>query len=75
MGGQVVKSLLSADGTRRVDIFERGDGTFGFEEFRFDEGELCWLASGCRATSFTDNLGDALREARGRVWWLAEGQD
>jgi hypothetical protein len=75
MGVQVVESIFNADGTRRVDIYERGDGTFGFEEFRFGEEEQGWLASGCRATSFTDNLGDALREARGRVWWLAQGED
>jgi len=75
MGRQVVESFLNPDGTRRVDIFEREDGTFGFEEFRFGEEEQCWLASGRGATSFTDNLGDELREARGRVWWLAEVRD
>jgi len=61
MGGQVVESIFNADGTRRVDIYERGDGTFGFEEFRFGEEEQGWLPSGCYTTSFTANLGDALR--------------
>ena len=32
----VLTSLESADGFRCVDILRRGDGTFGFKEFRRD---------------------------------------
>ena len=72
MNGQIVESIFNADRTRRVDIFERADGTFGFEELKFGEEEQGWFPSGCYTVSFTGSVGDALREARGRVRWLAE---
>ncbi|HKQ51024.1 MAG TPA: hypothetical protein VJT74_01555 [Pyrinomonadaceae bacterium] len=72
MGEQVVETIYNADRTRRVIIFRRGDGTFGFEELRFGAEEQEWFPCGCRPVSFTDSADAALGEARGRVRWLAE---
>ena len=69
---RVVESIYNADRTRRVDIFERGDGTYGFEEWRYGEEERSWMTGGRHAASFTDSAAGALSEARGRVRWLSE---
>jgi hypothetical protein len=33
------RTLTSPDGKRKVEIFEWGNGTFGFEEYFFDAEE------------------------------------
>ena len=72
----VVETLTHADGLRRVQLFQRDDGTFGFckEHFSTDPFEQCWIphwpASECIAAS----LDVARREAYGRVDWLTRGQ-
>lgn len=68
---KVVESIFSADRTRRVDVYEREDGTFGFEELRFGEEERAWHPCGRHAASFTASAAEALGEARGRVRWLS----
>jgi hypothetical protein len=60
---------------RRVHIVRRDDGTFGFVEERFSDDELerCWLMLGWRRSQpICDTFETALREAEGRVGWLAE---
>ena len=69
----LVHTVAKPDGTRRVDFFQRRrDGTFGFEEARWDAEEASWIPFGRRSESFTDTLERALIEAQGRVPWLAE---
>jgi len=73
MEGPIVHTVVRPDGTRRVDVFQRRrDGTFGFEESRWNAAEASWLPSGRRSDSFTDTLERALIEARGRIPWLGE---
>ena len=73
MEGPIVHTVTKPDGTRRVDIFRRRrDATFGFEESRWDSADEAWIPIGPRSDSFTDTLERALREAQGRVPWLAE---
>jgi hypothetical protein len=71
-----VNSIYSADGLRKVVIFERDDGTFGFGSWYFSQHprELAWIPDGPATESFCDTAETAEREARGRVWWLRESQ-
>lgn len=51
-----------------VDIFERADGTFGFEEYRRDiEDQRGWFAVGRYESLVFPSEGEALSEAQARV--------
>ena len=55
-----------------MDIFERADGTFGFEECRRDyEDAGEWFPLGEYSRLIFDTEADALAEAKARVPWLA----
>ncbi len=69
----VVRSIETDDGARCVDIFQRGDGSFGFEIYRQDPESLTgWFAIG----GFADKpfpAESAAHEAAARVApWLSE---
>jgi len=61
---------MSQDGKRKVEIFQRSNGTFGFEEWAFDAGDKAWCPTS-RGTQIpiVDTLEHALAEASGRVSW------
>jgi hypothetical protein len=65
-----VETIVHADGMRRVEIFRRRDGSFGFEELRQIEPERAWVPSGHYTNSFCASAEVALSEARARVSWL-----
>jgi hypothetical protein len=69
-----VKELMSQDGTRKVQIFRRDDGSFGFESWRFSDEPLegCWIPDGRYAEHVAPTQEIAEREARSRVDWLRE---
>jgi hypothetical protein len=66
---QIVKELVASDGTRKVQIFQRDDGSFGFESFRFSDDPLerCWIPHGRYSECFAPSAEAAEFEARGRV--------
>ena len=74
----VVKSILGADGQRRVDIFKRDDGFFGFVELKHyqrEEGDnwssrSYWAPVGPPFETITETLEIAEREARSTIAWL-----
>jgi hypothetical protein len=70
---------LIADETRkrRVVVFRRDDGSFGFEEERFSDEplEMAWIPFGRYSNCRCDTAEHALREARSRVAWLAQSHD
>lgn len=69
----VLKSINLNDGNRCVDLFERPDGTFGFEEYRRDiEDGRGWFPVGFFGDLVFDSEADALRAARSRVPWLQD---
>ena len=70
----IVKELVSHDGKRKVQIFQREDGSFGFEALYWSDEplELCWFPYGGFSECFTDDDQVAVSEARGRVDWLRE---
>ena len=69
----VVKEILDAGGKRKVEIFRRPDGSFGFSAWVFSEDplELNWFPSGRYSECYAPDAGTAESEARGRVEWLA----
>jgi hypothetical protein len=69
----VLKILRDSDGRRRVDIFRRPNGTFGFEELRWFAEEQAWVPVGRYSESFNPSLDQAESEARHRVQWLSAG--
>lgn len=69
----VLSSIETPEGDRCVDIFERENKTFGFEEWRRDpESASGWFAIGHYADKIFETKEAALSEARMRVKWLAD---
>jgi hypothetical protein len=69
----VVESIDAPDGARCVDIFQRADGSFGFEEYRRDiEDQRGWFAIGGHAARRFDSAPAARREAATRVTWFGD---
>ena len=74
MARQVLKTLISADGEHRVQIFKRADGLFGFsEDVRADDadGERCWIPWPS-PSSICGSAEIAEAEARARIDWLGD---
>jgi len=71
----VVETIWNADKTWRVDIWQRADGSFGFEELHFDSDELAWVPFGHYSESFSETSEDAIREARTRVSWAIDKEE
>jgi hypothetical protein len=73
-GRQIIKTIVSANGQRRVEIFERDDGQFSFVEeklYALPDGSAVWGPFGSRL-SICDSAVTAEREARSRIAWLVE---
>jgi len=68
----IVQTLLHSTGMRKVEVFERSDGTFGFEEWHWSDQEESWLPSPKQTNSVLDNADLALAEAYERISWLSE---
>jgi hypothetical protein len=68
----VLASYQTFEADRCVDVFERPDGTFGFEEFRMDPEDMGeWTPmSYFSAREFATDT-DALDAASAAVPWLA----
>ena len=71
--GVVVESLDSGDGFICLDLFERSDGSFGYEEYRRDpETREGWFPIGFHAARKFDNLPAAKADAAKRIGWYEE---
>ncbi len=69
----ILQSINTPDGGRCVDIFQRPDGTFGFEEYRRDVEDLSgWFAIGGHMGKSFDTELDAFDQARACVSWFGE---
>ena len=42
----IKKTLVNSDGTQKVEVFQRVDHTFGFEELKFGQEEQAWFPIG-----------------------------
>ena len=80
MRSEIVRTIASPDGNRRVDIFKRDDGLYGFVQLAYyREGSLTppssyWAPLGDWGT-ITDTPEAAEREARASIPWLAGDLD
>ena len=75
MSDEAVETIYSKDQKRRVVIFRREDGTYGYREEYHYNNELAqvegWSSLGGRACYYGD-LGTAKREVIENVLWLAK---
>jgi len=70
---KVVRSFNMEGELRCVDVFQRIDGTYGFEEYRRDpEDGRGWFAIGYYGEQQFCSSSDALVEAQKKVLWLAD---
>ena len=68
---KVIKSINNYNASRCVDIFQRPDGTFGFEEFRRDvEDARGWFPIGGYSSQIYNSYISAEMTARKNVKWL-----
>jgi len=75
MSNTVLASVESEDGTQCVDFFFRGDGTFGFEQFRGEyDGSNRWQGLGKYAQLSFASGPEALRVAKQHVSWLGQSE-
>lgn len=69
---RVLKSINIEDESRCVDIFQRRDNSFGFEEYRRDiEDNRGWFAIGFFGNLVFDSEARAHEAALLKVSWLA----
>lgn len=72
MAARVVSSINSPEGDHCVDIFEREDRTFGFEEYRRDPEDMRgWFPLHRYSTQVFATERDALAQAKATVAWMA----
>ncbi len=67
---ELLKELLSPDGKRKIEVFRREDGTFGFSVWALTEdylGEMYWFDEKRDSKCIADTAERAEAEARGRV--------
>jgi hypothetical protein len=69
----VIRTIVDSAGKHRVLILQRPDGAFTFEaQYWSDEPlEMCWIPRGERSVCICESEETAMREALGRVDWLA----
>ena len=75
MSVKIVKTIESEDGNQKLHIFQRENGTFGFEEMKFGEDEDAWFLVGRYSIAICESESTALREARDRVGWLSREKE
>lgn len=67
----VIRSINYQGETICVDVFQRPDGSFGFEEFRRDpEDGRGWFAIGYYGDAIFHSAEAALADATRKVGWL-----
>ena len=67
---EVVMTIDDPRGGRRVEIYRRSDGRFGFEEWAYGADERAWYPVGRFSYAVIDTLERAEQEAGSRVSWL-----
>lgn len=71
----VFTSIENHEGNRCVDLFQRPDGTYGFEEFRKDpEDGGAWTPVRYYSAATYATQDETLRAAEGAVSWFAQLQ-
>ena len=69
---KVMRSIEDPNGVNCVDIYQRGDGSFGFAQFRRDpEDGYGWRPLAADSGARYGDLAAALVAARQQIGWLA----
>ena len=68
---KVVRTIESTDGKRRLEIYRRDNGTYGFEDMKYGDVEGSWFPAGRYSMGIFATEEDALTDAKGRVKWLS----
>ena len=69
----VIVSVETEDRGTCVDIFQREDDTFGFEEYRRDfEDQLGWFPIGVYSHRIFKNRSDAIEAACKKIKWFSD---
>ena len=69
----VIRSIAPDGESICVDIFQRSDGSFGFDEFRRDpEDPSGWFNIGHHGHHIFDSAAEALATAKKSVAWLSD---
>jgi len=73
MSRTIIRTIHHDDGTRRVHFFARDDATFGFceEQFITEPFVSGWVPVLQHNETYCTTEDILMREARGRVGWLA----
>jgi hypothetical protein len=72
---RVVHTILSKDGERRIEFYERDDHRFGFIESMRTvtlDGEPAWTPAWPSPSPICDTFDTAKSEAAARINWLSE---
>ena len=68
---KAIHTFVHPNGSRRVEIFQRENGTFGFEEWKFLSDEQAWIPiTSRRSIPMVSSEEEAIKEAKGRIDWL-----
>ena len=72
---KVIRSINLAGEMICVDLFQRPDGSYGFDEFRRDpEDGRGWYSIGHHSAARFESYEDALEQARATVEWLSDAE-
>lgn len=71
---KVLASLENLHGDYCVDLFQRGDGSYGFEEYRRDPEDGRWRSLHRYSAQVVASLEEARTLARSCVPWLREDE-
>jgi hypothetical protein len=69
--GNALKTVYDSGLERRVCFYRNSDGKFSFLEWKFSDEDQSWLMTRNGQGSRLSTIEDSIREAKGRVQWLA----
>ena len=68
----ILKTIRHTDAIRKVEIFQRENGSFGFREMKWGKEELAWFQVGKYSECICDTFENTIKEARSRIDWIYE---
>jgi len=72
MSIEIVRTFTNPAKTRKLNIFRRDNGSYGFEDMKYGEEESAWSPVGRYSVAVFDTEEMAIRESKSRVSWVAK---
>lgn len=66
----VIKEITNDSGYRKIEIYHRTDGTYGFEAYKYSDDVACWFPYGNFSYGIFESCKSTVNEAKERVKWL-----